>query len=142
MYHLTEAYLLASFISLLAAGWGAIAVGASAVPRLLSATVEPDTRAFTMQSYWRGFLKWAMCLGLAATLIIACGTPFSAIPTIYALLLTAIAGLMTICYYLAWATTPRMNQLLIGLGLLSGLILIAALIYVLPGQFTFWPTAG
>ena len=39
----------------------------------------------------------------------------------------------------------RLHQLdvvLVSAGMLTGLLLLIALIYVLPGQFTFWPAAG
>lgn len=154
MYHLTEAYLMAAFISALAAVWGAQFVAISAVPKLLRSTLDPEPHAQTMHAYWPGLFKLAMVWGLFATLVIACSVPFSAIPNIYGLLLTAIAGLMTLCYYGAWvmgqrqtaggsytASLPRSQTLFAVAALGTGLVLIAALVYVLPGQFTFWPTA-
>ncbi|MFK7914531.1 MAG: hypothetical protein AB8B93_11505 [Pseudomonadales bacterium] len=159
MYHLTEAYLLATFISLLAAVWGAQLLAISAVPRLLRTTLDAAPLHKTMHSYWPTFFKWAMAWGVFATIIIGCSVPFSAIPNIYGLLLTAIAGLATLCNYSAWLARSRqlhadtdraghgtdlgtLPALLIIAGLAAGLWLIAALVYVLPGQFTFWPTAN
>lgn len=154
MYHLTEAYLLAAFISTLAAVWGAQLVAISAVPKLLRSTLDPEPHAQTMHAYWPGLFKLAMIWGLLATLVIGCSVPFSAIPNIYGLLLTAIAGLMTLCYYGAWligqrghtddkpsARLPGPQAWCVVAGLGTGLVLIVALVYVLPGQFTFWPTA-
>jgi succinate dehydrogenase/fumarate reductase cytochrome b subunit len=36
----------------------------------------------------------------------------------------------------------RLDVALVSTGMLTGLLLLIALVYVLPGQFTFWPAAG
>lgn len=160
VYHLTEAYLMAFFISLLAAGWGVLAAGSSAVPVLFARTLDAPQASRVLRRYWPGYFKFAMVLGLFALGIIAAAAPFSAVPSTYSLLLTALAALMTAVFYLAWSMIPRINAArdadrtaafdrlhrvnvaLTGAGLLLGIVLLAALIYVLPGQFTFWPTVG
>ena len=163
MYHLTEAYLLAAFISLLAAGWGALVAGSSAVPVLFARTLEPAQATVVLRRYWPGYFKFAIALGLGALGVIALAGPFSALPLSYTLLLSALAALMTALFYTAWTLIPRINHArdtadaapntdferlhrlnvaLTGAGLLLGIVLLAALIYVLPGQFTFWPTTA
>jgi hypothetical protein len=161
MYHLTEAYLMALFISLLAAGWGVLAAGSSAVPVLFARTLDEGQARLVLRRYWPGYFKFAIVLGLFALGVIAAAGPFSALPGTYTLLLTALAGLMTTVFYVAWTMIPRINDArdaaagesdkifdrlhranvaLTGTGLVLGIVLLAALIYVLPGQFTFWPT--
>jgi hypothetical protein len=67
---------------------------------------------------------------------------------------------MTICFYVAMSLISpinhardagddqrfnrlhRLNVTLVSLGMIVSALLLAALVYVLPGQFTFWPTAG
>jgi thiol:disulfide interchange protein len=67
-------------------------------------------------------------------------------------MLLSISGLMTISIYVSLQTLPTLsespdgrlkfsNVILFFTGILTGLVLTAALVYVLPGQFTFWPTA-
>ena len=74
------------------------------------------------------------------------------------MLLVGMAALMTMLFFIAMALIARINAAsdagnaqafaklhalniaCVGLGMVVGLALVAALIYVLPGQFTFWPT--
>jgi hypothetical protein len=67
---------------------------------------------------------------------------------------------MTLCFYVAMTLIPsinhakdagdtqtfarlhRRNVSLVSFGMLTTLVLLIALVYVLPGQFTFWPTAA
>ena len=67
---------------------------------------------------------------------------------------------MTICFYVAMSLISpinnardarddqrfnrlhRLNVTLVSLAMIVSALLLAALVYVLPGQFTFWPTAG
>ncbi len=35
-----------------------------------------------------------------------------------------------------------LDVMLVGIGMLLTVLVIAALVYVLPGQFTFWPSSG
>ena len=89
----------------------------------------------------------------------ALGSTVSAVPARYALLIVCLAGLMTLCFYVAMTLIPSINhardtddhQTLIvcidvtstvGAGILTNMALLVALVYVLPGQFTFWPTAA
>jgi len=41
-----------------------------------------------------------------------------------------------------FARLHRRNVSLVSFGMLTSLVLLIALVYVLPGQFTFWPTAA
>jgi hypothetical protein len=156
MYHLAEAYFLAAFIAAVAAGWGALAAGSSLLPVLFQKTLDPGHAAVLLRAYWPGYFKFAMALGVATTLGLALFVPLDALPTLYTLFLTSVAGLMTICFFGAWRLIPAINQardddvprafhrlhrlnvLLTACGLLAGVTLLSALIYVLPGQFTFW----
>ncbi|MEM6707968.1 MAG: DUF4149 domain-containing protein [Pseudomonadota bacterium] len=158
MYHLTEAYLLATFIALVAAGWGALVAGGSLLPVLFQRTLPATHAGRLLRAYWPNYFKFAMGLGLVATLVSALAFPFSALPSLYVLLLTCVAAIMTSSFFAAWSLIPhinaarddgdnprfarlhRYNLLLTAVGLVCGTALLGGMIYVLPGQFTFWPT--
>ena len=158
MYHLTEAYLLATFIALVAAGWGALVAGGSLLPTLFQRTLPEAHAGRLLRAYWPNYFRFAVGLGLLATVVSAAAFPFSALPSLYVLLLTVIAAVMTSCFFAAWNLIPlinaardqgedarfrtlhRANMALTGVGLFCGTALLGAMIYVLPGQFTFWPT--
>ena len=160
MYHLTEAYLLATFIALVAAGWGALVAGGSLLPTLFQRTLPEAHAGRLLRAYWPNYFRFAVGLGLLATLVSALAFPFSALPNLYVLLLTCVAAVMTACFFAAsnlipqinaardssdserFARLHRFNVTLTALGLLCGTALLGAMIYVLPGQFTFWPTIG
>lgn len=158
MYHLTEAYLMATFIALVAAGWGALVAGGSLLPVLFQRTLPEAHAGRLLRAYWPNYFRFAIGLGLLATLTSALAFPFSALPNLYVFMVTVIAAAMTACFFLAWSLIPQINAArdggaedrfnrlhrynigLTGSGLLCGTALLVALIYVLPGQFTFWPT--
>lgn len=158
MYHLTEAYLMATFIALVAAGWGALVAGGSLLPVLFQRTLPEAHAGRLLRAYWPNYFRFAVGLGLLATLVSALALPFSALPSLYGLLVTFIAAAMTVCFFCAssminsinaardsgdvarFNNLHRWNVALTGIGLLCGTALLGALIYVLPGQFTFWPT--
>jgi len=160
MYHLFEAYLMAAYISLLAAYLGALMFGTGAVAPLAVRLLPEDAGATLLRAYWPRFHKFAVIAGLGFTLLAAAGAGFSALPVAYVSLLVALAGLMTLCFYTGLRVIPAVNSardagnearfnrlhrldvMLVSTGLLTGLLLLIALVYVLPGQFTFWPTAG
>ncbi len=160
MYHLSEAYLMAAYISLLAAYLGALIFGTGAVAPLAVRLLPEDAGALLLRAYWPRFHKFAVIAGLGFTLLAAAGAGFSALPVAYVSLLVALAGLMTLSFYAGLRLIPavnsardngnekRFNRLhrldvaLVSAGMLTGLLLLMALIYVLPGQFTFWPAAG
>lgn len=160
MYHLTEAYLMASYICLLAIYLGALVFGTAVVaPVATTALDEPAAAAF-LRRYWVAYHRFAVLGGLFFTVIAGLGSTASALAVRYAFLLVCLAGLMTICFYLAMPLISpinnakdtgdylgfnrlhRLNVSLVSLGMIVTALLVAALVYVLPGQFTFWPTAG
>ena len=160
MYHLSEAYLMASYISLLAIYLGALIFGTAAVAPIAVGTLEENSAGVFLRRYWVVYHRFAVFGGLFFAVIAAIGSTVSAIPSRYALLLVSLAGLMTVLFYSAMRLIPsinhardaaddktcnrlhRLNVSLVSLGMLTALALLAALIYVLPGQFTFWPTAS
>ena len=149
MYHLSEAYLMAAYISLLAAYLGALMFGTGAIAPLAVRLLPEDAGATLLRAYWPRFHKFAVIAGLGFTLVAAAGAGFS-----------ALAGLMTLCFYTGLRIIPAVNSardagnearfnrlhrldvVLVSTGMLTGLTLLVALVYVLPGQFTFWPTAA
>lgn len=158
MYHLSEAYLMASYISLLAIYLGALIFGTAAVAPIAVGTLEENSAGVFLRRYWVVYHRFAVFGGLFFAVIAAIGSTVSAVPSRYALLLVSLAGLMTVLFYSAMRLIPsinhardaaddeifnrlhRLNVSLVGLGMLTAIALLAALIYVLPGQFTFWPT--
>ncbi|MEC8621214.1 MAG: DUF4149 domain-containing protein [Pseudomonadota bacterium] len=158
MYHLSEAYLMASYISLLAIYLGALIFGTAAVAPTAVGTLEENSAGVFLRRYWVVYHRFAVFGGLFFAVIAAIGSTVSAIPSRYALLLVSLAGLMTVLFYSAMRLIPsinhardaaddktfnrlhRLNVSLVSLGMLTAIALLVALIYVLPGQFTFWPT--
>ena len=158
MYHLSEAYLMASYISLLAIYLGALIFGTAAVAPIAVGTLEENSAGVFLRRYWVVYHRFAVFGGLFFAVIAAIGSTVSAVPSRYALLLVSLAGLMTVLFYSAMRLIPsinhardaaddktfnrlhRLNVSLVSLGMLTAIALLFALIYVLPGQFTFWPT--
>ena len=84
MYHLSEAYLMAGYICLLAAFLGALTSGAS-----LGGTHSV------------GLHRFAVITSLSLALVCAVGSIFSAVPLIYAAIMVGVAALMCACFYVA-----------------------------------------
>ena len=160
MYHLSEAYLMASYIALLAVYLGALVFGTAAVAPIAVGTLAADSAGMFLRRYWVTYHRFAVTGGLFFASSAAIGSTVSAVPSRYALLLVSLAGLMTILFFVAMRLIPsineardnadnetfnrlhRINVSLVSLGMLTAIALLVALIYVLPGQFTFWPTAS
>lgn len=160
MYHLTEAYLLAGLICAAAAYLGALLFGAGVVAPLMVRTLGEAAAAPLLRAYWPSFHGFAVGAGTLIMLCVALGSAFSAVPILYSLLVVMLSALMTVCFLLGWRLIPainaardagaeadfsrlhRLDVILVGLGMLLALLVIAALVYVLPGQFTFWPIAA
>ena len=159
MYHLAEAYLMAGYICLLAAYFGALMFGAAAIPPLAVSTLPADQSAILLRRFWLRYHRFAVFGGTFFTLACAVGSFFSAVPLIYSTVLLAISGVMTLSFYVGLHLIPainlardmvdeqqfarlhRLDVILVAVGLLAALALLVGLVYVLPGQFTFWPTA-
>lgn len=160
MYHLTEAYLMATYITCLAAYWGALVFGTAVVAPIAVTRLEQAQAASFLRRYWLVYHRFAVLGGIVLTAIAAATAGYSALPMVYVLFCVSIGSLMTVSFYVALTLIPKINLArdqgetarfnrlhrldvsLVGLGIIAGLILTAAVIYVLPGQFTFWPTAG
>ena len=160
MYHLSEAYLMATYICLLATYLGALIFGTAVVAPVAVGSL-PETQAGTfLRRYWVIYHRIAVIGGLLFAGAAALGSTVSAVPVRYSLLIVCLAGLMTLCFYVAMTLIPsinnardagntqtfdrlhRRNVSLVSAGMLTSLVLLVALVYVLPGQFTFWPTAA
>ena len=159
MYHLTEAYLLASLICFIAAYLGALLFGAGGVAPLMVRTLGEEVAGPLLRAYWPRFHGFAVAAGTLIMLCVALGSVFSAVPSLYALLVVTLCALMTVCFLIGWRLIPainaardsgaaaefarlhRLDVMLVGMGMILALLVIAALVYVLPGQFTFWPAS-
>jgi hypothetical protein len=151
---------MATYISLLAIYLGALIFGTAVVAPLAVSSLDGAAAAAFLRRYWVVYHRFAVLGGLAFATIAALGSTASAVPLRYSFLLVCLAGLMTICFYLAMSLIQSINQAkdnedhqrfnrlhrlnvsFVSLGMIVAALLLAALIYVLPGQFTFWPTAG
>lgn len=156
MYHLADAYLLSAFVAVLGAYLGALVFGAAAVPSVILQTLDEATAAPVLRRYWPRYHRVAVALGTVLTASLVLILPSNTLPAIYTLLLTALAASMTLCFFVGMRLIKSINAskdagdeetfnrlhrrdvMLVGLGLLLGLGLMVAIIYVLPGQFTFW----
>ena len=158
MYHLAEAYLMAGYICLLAAYFGALVFGAAAIAPLAVTTLPADQSAVLLRRFWPRYHQFAVIGGVFFTVICEVGSFFSAVPLVYSTVLLAIAGVMTLSFYVGLHLIPAINLardmddepqfsrlhkldvILVAVGLSAALALLVGLVYVLPGQFTFWPT--
>jgi len=158
MYHLTEAYLMALLICLTAAYLGALVFGAGVVAPLVVRTLGEQVGGPLLRAYWPRYHGFAVAAGTLIVLTTALGSAFSAVPSVYALLVVTLSGLMTLCFLAGWRLIPAINQardegnhasfvrlhrfdvMLVASGMLLALAVLTALVYVLPGQFTFWPS--
>ena len=159
MYHLTEAYLMATYICLLAIYLGALVFGTAVVEPVAVTNLDEAATAF-LRRYWIAYHRFAVLGGLVFTAVAALASTATPVPARYALLLVCLAGFLTTCFYLAMSLIGPINQArdledderfkrlhrlnvsLVSLGMIVTALLLVALVYVLPGQFTFWPTAG
>ncbi len=152
MYHLSEAYAMATFICLLCGYLGALIFAATATPRIVIEHLDRAASASLLALHWHSLHKLAVIGGLAFTAVGALASDKSALPNAYALMLVSLSGLMTVSFYVSLHTLPTLSEspdgrlkfsniILLFSGILTGFVLTAALVYVLPGQFTFWPTA-
>ena len=159
MYHLTEAYLMSALVVCLAALLGALVFGSTSVAPAAVRLLDRSNCALFLREYWVLYHRLAVNSGLAITGILGIGSVFSAVPLLYATILIALSATMTLCFWIGFQIIPTINRardtgadevfsrlhkidfLLVGAGLLLLLSVIIGLVYVLPGQFTFWPTA-
>ena len=153
MYHLSEAYVMATYICLLCGYLGALIFATTATPTIVLKHLDGAALAPLMAQHWRSVHKFAVIGGLLFTAVCALASGKTALPSAYALMLVSVSALMTISFYVSLQTLPRLseapngglkfaNLTLYCTGILSGFVLAVALVYVLPGQFTFWPTAA
>lgn len=160
MYHLVDAYLFSGFVAVLAAYIGALTFGTSAVPVVITGTLDESLAGPVLRRYWPLYHRFAVAGGTALTVALVVIAPADVLPAIYTLLLTGLAALMTVCFFVgmrligainaardrgddaAFNRLHRFDVLLVGTGLLIGVALLCAVIYVLPGQFTFWQHAA
>lgn len=158
MYHLTEAYLMAAYACLLAGYIGALVFGGMAVAPLAVRLLDEDSSAVLLRRFWLRYHRFAVAAGLILTLAWAIASAFSAVPLVYAAGLVCLAALMTLSFWVGLQIIPAINAArdagasrrfvrlhaldiaLVALGILAAVALLIGLIYVLPGQFTFWPT--
>ena len=158
MYHLSEAYLMATNICLLAGYLGALVFSAATVAPLAARVLPEAAAALLMRRFWERHHLFASLGGAAFALAWGVASTISAVPIIYSSLLVALAAGMTLSFFMALQLIPSINEardrgnearfkrlhrtdiILIALGVAFGIAMLIALIYVLPGQFTFWPT--
>jgi hypothetical protein len=160
MYHLTEAYLMSALICLLAASLGAVMFASLIGPGIAPGrAARSDSTADRPQwyNYSMSVHRFAVWSATLFTLAITVGSAFSAVPIIYILLVVSLSGLMSVLYLLAWRTLPGIRQaeiacdekklnrgrraakVLAAGAMLLTLSVIVALVYVLPGHFTYYP---
>lgn len=160
MYHLAEAYLMAAFIVLLAAYCGVLGAGAGCRAPVVMKRLETAVADQFLTTFWLYFHRFAVAGGLIFTATMTLAASYSAIPIRYSAFCVALGALMTSCFYVGLSLLPQINAatkeqqagpaarlrragtMSVVCGLSVGVWLLVALIYVLPGQFTFWPAAS
>ena len=150
---------MTALICSLAALLGALVFGAATVAPTAVRLLDQQAQALFLRSYWVTYHQTAVYSGLIMTIIMAVGSVFSAVPLLYATIILALSSAMTLSFWMGLRVIPAINRArdegdeqlfnrlhsmdlyLVGAGLLLLLAVIIGLVYVLPGQFTFWPTA-
>ena len=156
MYHLTEAYVMIALLAALASFIGALLFSAAIVAPLAVKTLTPDLTAVFLRPFWLRYHKYAVLGALGLTQMGTLAAPHSALPISYIVLLSSLRSFMTICSFVgpnliakinlasdmqdqkAFNALHRADMALVGAGMLTGVALMIALGYVLPGHFTFW----
>jgi len=126
MYHLTEAYLMAGLICV-----SCLCLG------LLVGLRQNSQDA-------RSVIRHAVIGSLFFTVTLSLASAFTAVPLSYVFLLIILASLMVASFFTAFLRVSSRpagtagETLFFRAGLMLGTLVIAGLVYVLPGQFTFW----
>ena len=99
------------------------------------------------------FHRFGVAGGVFVTIVCGSGSLFSALPLAYSALMATLAGLMTACLFVGLQLIPAINRarderdartfhrlhrldvVLVGAGLLFGTLLVAGLVYALPGVY-------
>lgn len=156
MSDLTDAYIL-----LFVAGSAAMLIGGLIVAAGTTAPVAvrtlPETAAATfLRAFWPRYYALGAWGGAALTLGLGLLAPSSPLGTAYSGMLTALAALFTAAMWGSMMMIPAINGArdasddarfaalhrrvlaLTGAGLCAGIVFLAALGWVLPGQYMIW----
>ena len=110
MYHLSEAYLMATYICLLASYLGALLFGTAVVAPIAVGSLSENQAGAFLRRYWVIYHRIAVIGGLLFAGAAALGSTASAVPAPYALLIVCLTGLMTLCFYVAMTLIPSINH--------------------------------
>ncbi|MEE4299422.1 MAG: DUF4149 domain-containing protein [Pseudomonadales bacterium] len=156
MSDLNDAYLLLTLAGLAAMLVGGLLFTAGTTAPVAVAVLPEDAAARFLRAFWPRYYAAGAWGGTALALCLAILTPGSPLGAAYSGLLTALAGFLAACMWGAQLMIPAINAardagdgarfgrlhglvlLLTGAGLVAGLVFLAALGWVLPGQYMIW----
>ncbi len=156
MSDLTDAYLLLTLAGLAAMLVGGLLFTAGTTAPVAVTVLPEEAAARFLRAFWPRYYAAGAWGGTALALCFAVMTPDSPLGVAYSGLLTALAGLFAASMWGAQRMIPAINAardagdgarfgrlhgivlLLTGAGLLAGLVFLAALGWVLPGQYMIW----
>lgn len=156
MTALSDAYVLITLTVLTSMLLGGLIVAAGTTAPVAVRVLPEDGAARFLRAFWPRYYRLGSGGGAALTLALGLMVPSSPLGTAYASLLTVLAALFTAALWGAQLMIPainaardagadarfeRLHRLVLGLtgaGLLAGLVFLAALGWVLPGQYMIW----
>jgi hypothetical protein len=153
---LTDAYLLLALAGLAAMLVGGLLFSAGTTAPVAVRVLPEAAAAHFLRAFWPRYYAAGVWGGAGLTCCFGVMAPFSPLGAAYSGLLAALAGLFTLAMWGARSMIPAINAardagdgrrfgrlhgvvlLLTGAGLLAGLAFLAALGWVLPGQYMIW----
>lgn len=156
MSDLTDAYLLLTLAGLAAMLVGGLLFTAGITAPVAVSVLPEASAARFLRAFWPRYYAVGAWGGTALALSFALMTPGSPLGVAYSGLLTALAGLLATTMWSAQRMIPAINAardagdgarfgrlhgivlLLTGAGIAAGLLFLAALGWVLPGQYMIW----
>ena len=156
MSDLTDAYILLFVAGSAAMLIGGLIVAAGTTAPVAVRTLPETAAAAFLRAFWPRYYALGAWGGAALTLGLGLLAPSSPLGTAYSGLLTALAALFTAAMWGSMMMIPSINRArdtgdhvrfaslhrtvlaLTGAGLLAGMVFLAALGWVLPGQYMIW----
>lgn len=156
MSDLTDAYILLFVAGSAAMLIGGLIVAAGTTAPVAVRTLPEDVAATFLRAFWPRYYALGAWGGAALTLGLGLMSPGSPLGIAYSGLLAALAALFTAAMWGSLMMIPSINAArdagdderfatlhravlaLTGAGLLAGLVFLAALGWVLPGQYMIW----
>tara|TARA_B100000900_G_scaffold379177_1_gene363899 strand:+ start:1080 stop:1538 length:459 start_codon:yes stop_codon:yes gene_type:complete len=150
-----EPFTMIALLATFGAYLGALIFPAAVVAPLAVKVLTPDLTAAFLRPFWLSYHKFGALGALTLTAVSTLTAVFSALPSIYGVLLFSLGSLMTLCFFVGINLIPKINRAadmqhealfnslhradmaLVATALLTGVALIFILGYALAEHPTF-----